>query len=147
MSTAPDVVLAFDFGTRRIGVAVGSAITGRAQALTTLHHRDGPDWDAITRLVAEWRPQALVVGLPLLEDGSEQAITGHARWFMRQLGTLFGLPVHAVDERFSSIEALERLRTQRATGARKRRLQKGDTDSMAAQIILEGWLARYEAPA
>lgn len=136
----PDVVLGFDFGTRRIGVAVGSAVSGQAQALTTLHHRDGPDWDAINRLVAEWRPQALVVGLPLLEDGSEQPITGHARRFMDELGRHVGLPVHEADERFSSTEAWERLRLQRATGARRKRLAKGDSDAMAAQVILESWL-------
>lgn len=135
-----DVALAFDFGMRRIGVAVGSTLSGRAQALTTLHHRDGPDWDAITRLVGEWRPAALVVGLPLLEDGSEQPITGHARWFMDELGRHCDLPVHATDERFSSTEAEARLRTARATGKRKRRLQKGDSDAMAAQIILETYL-------
>lgn len=138
----PDVVLGFDFGTRRIGVAVGSAVSGQAQALTTLHHRDGPDWTAIGRLVAEWRPQALVVGLPLLEDGREQPITGHARWFMAELGKHFGLPVHEADERFSSTEAWDRLRLQRATGTRRKRLAKGDSDAMAAQVILEGWLQR-----
>lgn len=141
----PDVVLGFDFGTRRIGVAVGSAVSGQAQALTTLHHRDGPDWDAIGRLVAEWRPQVLVVGLPLMEDGREQPITGHARWFMGELGKHFDLPVHEADERFSSTEAWERLRLQRATGTRRRRLAKGDSDAMAAQVILEGWLSRTGA--
>lgn len=136
-----DIVLGFDFGTRRIGVAVGSNLSGRAQGLTTLHHRDGPDWEAIARLVAEWRPAALVVGLPLMEDGTEQPITEHARWFMAELGRHFELPVHATDERFSSAEAEARLRTARATGTRKRRLQKGDSDAMAAQIILETYLA------
>jgi putative Holliday junction resolvase len=136
----PDVVLGFDFGSKRIGVAVGSAVSGQAQALTTLHHSDGPDWDAIGRLVMEWRPQALVVGLPLMEDGREQPITGHARWFMGELGKHFGLPVHEADERFSSIEAWDRLRLQRATGTRRKRLAKGDSDAMAAQVILEGWL-------
>lgn len=138
----PDVVLGFDFGTKRIGVAVGSAVSGQAQALTTLHHRDGPDWDAIGRLVSEWRPQALVVGLPLMEDGREQPITGHARRFMGELGKHFGLPVHEADERFSSTEAWDRLRLQRATGTRRKRLAKGDSDAMAAQVILEGWLRR-----
>lgn len=138
-----DVVLGFDFGTRRIGVAVGSSLSGQAQALTTLHHQDGPDWQAITRLVAEWRPNALVVGLPLMEDGREQPITGHARDFMASLGKHFDLPVHATDERFSSTEAEARLRTARSTGARRRRLRKGDSDAMAAQVILETWLAEH----
>lgn len=137
----PDIVLGFDFGTRRIGVAVGSSLSGQAQALTTLHHRESPDWDAVARLVGEWRPTALVVGLPLLEDGSEQPIAGHARYFIGELGKLFDLPVYEAEERFSSLEAESRLRTARATGARRRRLKKGDSDAMAAQIILEGWLA------
>lgn len=143
----PDVLLGFDFGTRRIGVAVGNGVTGGAQALTTLHHGDGPDWDGLTRIVAEWRPAALVVGLPLQIDGSTQAMTANARRFMAQLGEHFGLPVHAIDERFSTIEARERLRTARASGSRRRRLAKGDSDAMAAQVILEGWLAsgRVEA--
>lgn len=137
----PDVVLGFDFGMRRIGVAVGSGVSGSAQALTTLHHSgDGPDWKAVARLVNEWRPQALVVGLPLLESGEEQPITGHARWFMRELAGQFDLPIHEADERFTSTEAMARLRTDRATGARRKRLAKGDSDAMAAQIILESWL-------
>lgn len=135
-----DVVMGFDFGTRRIGVAVGSTLSCSAQALTTLHHQSKPDWEDVTRLVNEWRPQALVVGIPLMQDGSEQPMTAKARAFIRQLGAAFGLPVHEADERFSSIEAEVRLRTQRASGARKRRLEQGDTDAMAAQVILEAWL-------
>jgi len=136
-----DIVMAFDFGTKSIGVAVGSALSGSAQALTTLHHQGEPDWDGVARLVNEWRPQSLVVGMPVLQDGGEQPMTRHARKFIGELGKQFSLPVHEADERFSSIEAEVRLREQRASGARKRRLAQGDTDSMAAQIILESWLA------
>ncbi|GAB3670429.1 Holliday junction resolvase RuvX [Salinisphaera aquimarina] len=145
MAGSADVMLGFDFGTKRIGVAVGNAITGNAQALTTLHNRNsdggGPDWQGLTRIVAEWRPGALVVGLPLAADGSSQTMTENARHFMDQLGAHFDIPVHAMDERFSTIEAMERLRTARASGSRGKRLAKGDSDSMAAQVILEGWLA------
>lgn len=140
---ASGVVLGFDFGTKRIGVAVGNPLSKSAQALTTLHHQDGPNWDEVTRLVNEWRPQALVVGIPLMQDGTEQPMTGHARWFIQELGNLFNLPVYESDERFSSIEAEGLLRAQRATGARKRRLQSGDTDAMAAQVILESWLLEH----
>lgn len=136
-----DIALGFDFGTRRIGVAVGNAITGQAQALTTLVHHNAPDFDAIGQLVTEWRPTALIVGLPLRDDGSAQAMTANARAFITQLDERFDLPVRAVDERFSTIEAAERLRSARASGSRRKRLAKGDADSMAAQIILEGWLA------
>lgn len=141
VSNAADVILGFDYGTKRIGVAVGNPLSQSAQALTTLHSQDNPNWDDIERLVNEWRPQALVVGMPFMADGSEQAMTRHARRFIVELGRRFALPVHAVDERFSSIEAEVQLRTQRASGARKRRLQAGDTDAMAAQVILQAWLA------
>lgn len=144
MAGSADVMLGFDFGTKRIGVAVGNAITGNAQALTTLHHSNadggGPDWQGLTRIVSEWRPGALVVGLPLARDGSSQPMTENARHFMAQLGEHFDIPVHAMDERFSTIEAMERLRTARASGSRGKRLAKGDSDAMAAQVILEGWL-------
>ncbi len=135
------VLLGFDFGTRRIGVAVGNAVTGSARALAALPHANGPNWAAIARLVAEWRPTALVVGLPLTAAGDSQAMTASARAFIAELGRRFNQPVHAADERFSTIEAVERLRHARATGNRRKRLTKGDTDAMAAQIILEDWLA------
>lgn len=136
-----DVALAFDFGLRRIGIAVGNRLSGQARSLTTLHHHHNPDWNEISQLVNEWRPDALVVGLPLQEDGSEQPITRQARRFMAELAQRFNLPVHAVDERFSSAEAEERIRAERASGARKQRVNKGDADAMAAQVILETWLA------
>ncbi len=137
----PTTVLGFDFGTRRIGVAAGNTITGQAQALSAVQSNGGPDWTALARLVAEWRPQLLVVGLPLSADGSAQAITNQARAFMADLATHFDLPVQEMDERFSTIEAAERLRGARASGSRKKPLSKGDADAMAAQVILEGWLA------
>lgn len=131
------VALGFDFGTRRIGVAVGNGITGNAQALTAI---PSVDWAAVTELVDHWRPEALVVGLPLDADGSDQAITDQARNFMDDLASRFGLPVHAVDERYSTIEAADRLRQSRASGRKARRAAKGDTDAIAAQVILENWL-------
>lgn len=131
------VALGFDFGTRRIGVAVGNGITGQARALKAIACND---WTALSALVEQWRPQALVVGLPLNADGSDQAITERARHFMDNLATQFKLPVHAVDERYSTIEAAERLRAARASGRKARRVAKGDTDAFAAQVILENWL-------
>jgi len=141
LNSPPEVVLGFDFGTKRIGVAVGNGLTGTAQALTTLHHENAPDWQALTQLIKEWQPQALVVGMPVTQDGSDQKMTGLTRAFIQKLETQFSLPVYASDERFSSIEAEVRLRQQRASGARKRRVQASDTDAVAAQIILESWLA------
>lgn len=136
-TVAVDVAFGFDFGMRRIGVAVGNGITGQARALTVIPQTD---WSAIEKLVAQWRPQALIVGLPLDADGNDQAITHHARGFMDGLAQRCKLPVHAVDERYSTIEAADRLRVARARGSRSKRLRKGDTDAVAAQVILESWL-------
>ncbi|HLQ84878.1 MAG TPA: Holliday junction resolvase RuvX [Salinisphaeraceae bacterium] len=133
-----DTALGFDFGSRRIGVAVGSGISGHATALTSIN---SGDWQALRKLIDEWRPEVLVVGLPLAADGTEQPVTRQARSFMHDLAARFALPVTAIDERYSTIEADARLRTARASGRKKRRLQKGDNDAAAAQVILEHWLA------
>lgn len=131
------VALGFDFGTRRTGVAVGNGITGNARALKAI---TTGDWGAIEEFVDHWQPEALVVGLPLDTDGSDQAITNRARNFMDDLAAHFGLPVHAIDERYSTIEAADRLRQDRASGRKAKRAAKGDTDALAAQVILENWL-------
>lgn len=128
----PQTLLGFDFGTRRIGVAVGQRITGTARALATLNARDGqPDWAQVEQLVATWRPDALVVGLPLHLDGTRSDVTAAAERFARRLHGRFRLPVHLQDERLSSFAAEETL-----SGARKR----GDLDAEAARIILQDWL-------
>ncbi len=133
-------LLGFDYGRQRIGVAVGQQVTGSATPLTTLHARDAkPDWEAIARLIAEWRPAALVVGEPCCLDGSEHELTEAARRFSRQLEGRFGLPVHLMDERLSSKEAERIARDARAAG-RRRRVVKEDIDKLAAQIILQSWL-------
>lgn len=131
------VYLAFDYGAKRIGVAVGDDLTGSARPLPAI---GTGDWAAIARLIAEWRPAALVVGLPLDENGSEQTITGDARRFARQLAERGKLPVHISDERYSSRAADDALRDQRASGRMTRRVRKGDRDGQAARIILEQWL-------
>lgn len=139
--------LGFDFGTRRIGVAVGNTITGNARPLETIHHYGTPDWAGIANLIGQWRPEILIVGMPLQKDGSQQEMTRHAREFMQVLTQRFDLPVESIDERFSSIEAQQRLRQQRANGTRKQRVRTGDTDAVAAQVILENWLAQHDVPA
>lgn len=134
------VLLGFDYGLRRIGVAVGQKLTGTATPLATLAARDGaPDWDALARLVAEWKPAAFVVGVPYNMDDSRQAMTDRAERFLRQLHGRFNLPVHAVDERLSSSEAGDRLRSARQQG-RRGRIAKPDVDSAAACVLLETWL-------
>ncbi|TAM09210.1 MAG: Holliday junction resolvase RuvX [Nevskiaceae bacterium] len=136
----PGTCLAFDYGLRRIGVAVGSGATGQARALTTLHHTGTPDWRAITVLVAEWQPEVCIVGLPLNEDGTEQAMSQAARAFAGQLEQRLGQTVHLCDERFSSRTADDEIRKARASGRRPRKTRKGDRDGMAACVILEQFL-------
>ena len=134
---AHQTLLGFDYGRKRIGVAVGQQLTQSATALTTVRARDGkPDWEAINRLIAEWKPDALVVGIPYHMDGSEQDMTQAARRFCRQLGGRYRLPVHQVDERLTSYMAES---TLTETG----KLQQ-DIDPLAARLILEDWLQRKQ---
>jgi len=131
----PRTALGFDYGAIRIGVAVGQELTGSARPLIALPRRDRPpDWQAIARLIDEWRPNVLVVGVPRHADGTDSKVTGPALAFARELETRFQLPVATVDERLSSREAGERL-----TGASRRRKQNTPLDPMAAAVILESW--------
>lgn len=137
--------LGFDVGTRMIGVAVGNPLTATARALDVVTVRGGdPDWSKLDRLIGEWQPDALVVGLPLQLDGSEQPMTRTARDFGNRLRKRYGLDPIYCDERNSSKEAARRFATQRAAGARRRRDgQRIDAD--AAAIILETWLQMQQA--
>ena len=135
-------VLGFDFGARRIGVASDNRISLSAQALQPLMARAGePDWIRVDALLAEWRPDALVVGLPLTLDGGEQAVTRGARAFAAALGQRSHLPVHLMDERHTSQEAARRFAAQRAAGSARRR-DAANIDSLAAAVILESWLTQ-----
>jgi putative Holliday junction resolvase len=126
---------------RRIGVAAGSTLTRTAAPLKAIGHGPhGPDWSAIERLLAGYRPAMLVVGYPYNEDGSEGSMAAAASAFAAALGARFGINVARVDERYSSQEAAAELKQRRASGARRRRVQRGDVDSVAAAIILERWL-------
>lgn len=134
-------VLGFDVGSRRIGVAVGSPFGHGARALAVVDvHAAGPDWAAIDRLRAEWRPQGLVVGDPMTLDGGDQPIRQRAHAFARALHARYRLPVVLVDERSSSIEAAQRFAGERAQGHRRRR-DAAALDAVAAAIIVERWLA------
>ncbi|MCC6249210.1 MAG: Holliday junction resolvase RuvX [Rubrivivax sp.] len=126
--TAAVTFLAFDYGERRVGVAAGNAIVGTAQPLTTVCTQGDARFAEIARLVAEWRPDALVVGVPFHPDGAAHDNTRRARAFGRRLHGRFGLPVHEVDERYSTTEAL-------AAGA-----GDADADAVAAAIILGQFL-------
>jgi len=133
-------LLAFDYGTRRVGVAVGQSVTGTATPVTTLHSvRRQPDWDGISRLLASWKPVALVVGIPYNMDDSENEMTRAAFRFGRQLSGRYHLPVHLMDERLTTIEAQRILAKDANSGSCGKRLEK--LDQVAAQLILESWLA------
>ena len=136
----PETILGFDYGARRIGVAVGQLLTGTATALTTLETRGAPDWDAIGKLIAEWRPARLVVGMPHNLDGSEHELKPVIERFCRQLHGRFGLPVDTVDERLSSAEASARLIETRQRG-RRRKIRKDEIDRLSAAILLETWMS------
>ncbi|MGB9429621.1 MAG: Holliday junction resolvase RuvX [Gammaproteobacteria bacterium] len=135
--------LAFDFGLRRIGVAAGQSITGSAAPVEVVSAQDGtPDWAALDRLIKEWSPDRLVVGLPYTMDGSEQDITRRARAFARDLEQRYPYPVHTVDERLSSKEAEAHLKELRQQG--RRRITRGDIDCAAACVILESWFHAHD---
>ena len=135
-------VLAFDFGLRRIGLASADTLTRAAAPRGAVRCTDaGPDWAAIEAEVRRLAPRVLVVGAPYNVDGSAGALTAAARQFAQALERRFALPVHLVDERYSSLEAAASLRERRASGARRRRIARADVDGAAAAVILERWLA------
>ena len=132
-------ILAFDFGLRRIGIAVGQFTTMTAGSLETVSNGKEPDWVAIDRLVNEWKPAQLLVGLPLGAEGDETKMSRAARKFGNQLLNRYSLQVDFADERLSSRAAESRFAELRAQGSlRRKHAQK--LDAMAAQIILENWL-------
>jgi putative Holliday junction resolvase len=134
-------LLGFDYGERRIGVAVGQTITGTAAPLKTLLNRGTEsDWHIIARIIDEWRPDAIIVGIPKTEDNSQHILENSILHFCHVLVSTFGLPVYTVDESYSSIEAYQRLKNQRSARCR-RRLTKGDIDKLSAAILLETWMA------
>ena len=140
MTEQAETLLAFDYGEKNIGVAVGQTLTGTANPLETIRVAgSSPDWDAISRMVTTWKPDALVVGLPLNMDGTEQKVTRRARRFSDQLSGRYRLPVHLVDERLTTREARDRLAAEGRAGS--------DDHPVAAQIILESWLNEQRSPA
>jgi putative Holliday junction resolvase len=136
----PEVVLSLDFGLKRIGVASGDTLTRTAHPRTAVPNGPGgPDWTTLQRILSDTRPARIAVGEPYNADGSESPLTGAARRFASELAHRSGLPVDLVDERWSSQDAEERLRAQRATGVRGRRVTKEAIDAAAAAVILERW--------
>ena len=141
MTARAEVVLAFDYGSRRIGVAVGQTLSGTASPVGVLPSSDaGPDWAAVKQCLQQWGPSRLLVGLPYNMDGSDTILTPTCRAFGDELARRSGLPVDFVDERLTSRAATDELREARRSGAKPRRVRPQDIDANAARLILETWL-------
>jgi putative Holliday junction resolvase len=133
-------LLGFDFGMKRIGVAVGQTLTRTANPLPILPARNGiPDWQQVTNLINDWHPQVLIVGKPLNMDGTTQPLTKAAQFFAKNLQQRYHLPVHEVDERLSSVAARDEVFSKGGYRA----LQNKSVDGIAAQIILLDWMNQH----
>ena len=139
-SSERHVVLAFDFGLRRVGIATANLTTRTASPLTTLKVRDAIPWPDIDRVIEEWRPGQLVVGLP--EGDGAASIARAVRAFVAQLAERYHLPVATVDETLTSVEAQSELASARRSGYLRRRVQRDSTDRVAACLIAEQWLSQ-----
>lgn len=132
--------IAFDFGTRSIGCAIGQSITGTAQALPAFKAQDGiPNWESIGKCLQEWQPDIAIVGLPLNMDGSEQELTHRARKFANRLQGRFWIKVELQDERLTTTEAKAEIFQRGGYKA----LNKGKIDGISACLILESWFEGY----
>lgn len=135
-------LLAFDYGLKNLGVATGHTLTGTANPQPPLRARDGiPDWGQIEQLLKEWRPERVLVGLPLNMDGSESELCARARKFGNRLHGRFGVAVEMVDERLSSFEAKGEVMARGGS----RDYGKHPVDSLAARIILETYLGELSS--
>lgn len=134
---SPANLLGFDFGTKSIGVAIGQMITATAQPLTAIKANDGiPNWNIVEKVIQDWMPDLVIVGLPLNMDGSEQPITQRAKKFANRLNGRFGVKVILQDERLTTASAKEFIFTHGGYKA----LEKGKIDSVSAALILESWM-------
>ncbi len=129
-------LLGFDFGTKSIGIATGQEITASATPLQALKARDGiPEWDEVERVINEWQPDLIIVGLPLNMDGTPQPVTYAAKKFANRLASRYGIPVETQDERLTTVDARAQLFAQ---GGYKN-LTKGNVDNLSAKLILDSW--------
>jgi putative Holliday junction resolvase len=132
-------VMVFDFGLQRTGVAVGNTIVGTASAVETLQSiNNKPNWEGISRLIKQWAPKQLVVGMPKQLNGEDTPLTAPIEKFCNQLNGRYNLPVDQANEQFTSIEAGRRLKEVRQAG-RKRKVKKEEVDQISAVIIFENW--------
>ncbi|MGB0204515.1 MAG: Holliday junction resolvase RuvX [Neptuniibacter sp.] len=136
MSSATVQVMAFDFGTSRIGIATGQTLTGTTTQLPPVKANDGiPDWDLLSQVIQEWKPDALVVGIPLNMDGTISDMAHRARKFANRLHERYKTPCFLMDERLSTAEAKEIHYAQGGSNDFKNE----SVDGIAAQLILESW--------
>lgn len=136
----PATLLGFDFGTKSIGVATGQMITATAQPIPAIKANDGiPNWETVEKVIKEWQPDLVVVGLPLNMDGTEQAITQRAKKFANRLNGRFGVTIALQDERLTTASAKEFIFERGGFKA----LDKGKVDSVSAALILESWMESY----
>ncbi|MXP51304.1 Holliday junction resolvase RuvX [Pantoea sp. SoEX] len=134
------IILAFDFGNKNIGVAIGQLITGIASPMNSLKVKNGiPNWVQIEKLIKQWNPSIIIVGLPLNMDGSEQHTTSCAKNFANYLHNRFGISIYMQDERLSTKEA----RSELFEFGGFRSLNKDSIDSKSAAIILQDWIRSY----
>lgn len=141
MPNKPLTLIGFDFGTKSIGVAIGQTLTRSARPLLSLKAQNGiPNWKQIAQIIAEWGADALVVGIPLNMDGTQQSITKQAQHFAKTLREKFGLTVHLVDERLTTVAARAELFAKGGKDA----LKKSRVDAVAAQLILEDWMLQKD---
>jgi putative Holliday junction resolvase len=130
-------VLGFDFGQKRIGIAVGNNISKTARALTTIDSlSNNQKFELIQKIIEEWQPVSIVVGVPFNVDGSEHRITNLSKKFAKQLEQKYSLPTHLIDERYTSIEASHEIKDKKIDLKKKKLL----IDQIAAKIILQSYL-------
>jgi len=133
-------LMAFDFGTQRIGIAIGQRLTGRAEALKPVKARDGvPDWDELQKVIDEWQPQGFVTGLPLNMDGSASDMSRRAGKFARRLEGRFHRPSYTHDERLTSYEAKGMVMQEHG----QQNFGDYSVDGLAACLILESWMTEH----
>jgi len=134
-----NTLLAFDYGTKNIGIAVGQTITSSASSLAPLKAKDGvPNWENIEKIIQEWKPDLVLVGLPLNMDDTESELSARARKFANRLHGRFGVKVELVDERLTSFEAKGEIMNRGGS----RDYKNNPIDSIAARLILESWFER-----
>ncbi|MEC9375479.1 MAG: Holliday junction resolvase RuvX [Pseudomonadota bacterium] len=139
-------ILVFDFGLSRIGIATANTVSSSASALKTISATNGnPNWKNLDNIILEWEPDLLVLGLPYNRDGSESAMITRMRKFGEKLSARYEIRVEKIDEYYSSKEAKELLIDSRKKGIRTRRIYKEDVDSIAAKIIAERWLEKFNS--